>query len=114
MMMGMMVGLLMVNILLMCFSLLTEFGLFQNRKFEIECAYFIMNINLLFKKRIIVKPHIEYYSPKQVTEHFYLVKIYGCSHERYFKLISGSYTTIVPESGIFEIDGVPLYLNPKI
>lgn len=74
---------------------------------KMQWAFFIMNLKLLFKRQIIVKPHIEYYSPYQATEHFYLLKIYSCSHEKYFKLISGSYTTIVPEHGILEIDGKP-------
>lgn len=112
--MWLMIGLLMINILLMAFNLMKEFGLFQNRDFETECAYLIMRINLLFKKKIMVRPRIEHYSPRQATENFYLVKIYKCSHERHFKLMSGSYTTIVPESGIFEIDGVPLHPNPNI
>lgn len=77
-----------------------------------QWAFFVMNLALLFKRPIIVKPHIEYYSPYQATENFYLLKIYNCSHERYFKLISGSYTTIVPERGIIEINGKPLNNKP--
>lgn len=72
-----------------------------------QWAFFVMNLSLIFKRPIIVKPHLEYYSPYQATENFFLMKIYKCSHERYFKLISGSYTTIVPERGILEIDGKP-------
>lgn len=98
----------MVNLILLSFNLIKEFGLFQNKIFQTEYAFFIININLLFKKKIIVKPHLEYYSSHQATEHFYLLKIYECSHERFFKLISGSYTTIVPERGIYEIDGKSL------
>lgn len=102
------IGFLMANILMTAFRLMSEFGLFENRKIQDQCAYLIMNINLLFKKKIIVKPHIEYYSEYQGSEHFYLIKTFKCSHERFFKIISGSYTTIVPEHGIYEIDGEPI------
>lgn len=75
---------------------------------KMQWAFFLMNLKLLFKRQIIVKPHLEYYSRYQATENFYLLKIYVCSHERFFKLISGNYTTIVPERGIIEIDGKPI------
>lgn len=77
-----------------------------------QWAFISMNIALILKRQILVKPHLEYYSPYQATEHFFLLKIYKCSHERYFKLISGSYTTIVPERGIIEIDGKPFNIKP--
>lgn len=105
--MGVMIGFLMANILVTSISLMREFGLFENRSFQEELEFAVMNANLLFKKKILVKPHLEYYSHLQATEHFYLLRTYRCSHERYFKLISGSYTTIVPEHGILEIDGKP-------
>lgn len=72
---------------------------------------FIMNLRLLYEDKIVVRPHLEYYSAYQSSEKFYLLKTYKCSHETFFKLISGKYTTIVPERGIFEIDGKPL--KPK-
>lgn len=75
-------------------------------------AFFSMNLALLLKRPISVKPHLEYYSPYQATENFFLLKVYKCSHERHFKLISGNYTTIVPEKGIIEIDGKPLKQKP--
>lgn len=79
---------------------------------KMQWAFFIMNLKLLFKRQIIVRPHLEYYSGYQATEHFYLLKTYKCSHQRFFKLISGSYTTIIPEHGIIDIDGKPF--KPKL
>lgn len=82
-----------------------RFGTFKVGIYDIrtQWAFFAINIALLFKKKIIVKTHIEYYSQYQATEHFYLLKTYKCSHERFYKLISGSYTAIVPERGILEL-----------
>lgn len=74
---------------------------------KIEWEWMWVSLFLLLQRKIPIKPHIQHYSPHQRTQEFHLVKTYRCSHERFFKLISGTYTTIVPESEIYEIYNKP-------
>lgn len=78
---------------------------------RINWKWAFMNIRLLFKKKVVVRPHIQHYTSKQGSDQFYLLKTYKCSHSRHFKLISGAYTTIVPDSEVHDINGKPLTKN---
>ena len=71
-----------------------------------ELVYLVMGIRLLFTKKIIIKVHPNYSSIHQWTDNYYLLKIIKCSDQRYFKVISGDFVTVVPESAIQEIDGI--------
>lgn len=90
---------LMANFVMMTIVLLKIGGFEKTLQWE----WIFVNFVLLFKRKIIVRPQIQHYSPHQRTQQFYVAKTYKCSHERFFKLISGTYTTIVPESEILEI-----------
>lgn len=70
---------------------------------KIEWEWMLVRLLLLFKRKITVKPHIQHYRPNQWAADFFLVKTYKCSEQRFFKIMSGTYTTIVPMSEIYEI-----------
>lgn len=88
----------------MLLFLFVKIGGFDN---SIEWKYIKMGFALLLRKKISVKPHIQHYSPNQADTYFYLMKTYKCSNARFFKIISGGYTTIVPETEIHELDNKP-------
>lgn len=95
---------LVANFFMMLF-LFFKMGGFKN---TIEWQWLFVNFVLLFRRKIPIRPHIQHYSPNQRTPDFFLVKTYKCSEQRFFKIMSGTYTTIVPESEIYDLVNNPI------
>lgn len=93
--------LLIINLLAIIGVLIALLG--KREYVEKYLAYAYMSIMLIFRKKIKIFPQIQHYSSHQGEEFFYLLKIMKGSHQRFFKVISGSYVTIIPESDIRSI-----------
>lgn len=85
-------------------------GMMNNNKYlyiiRKEWAFIFMGWKLLFRRAIPIRIHPAHSSIHQWTDEYYLLKIIKCSDQRYFKVISGDFITIIPESAIQQIDGI--------